>query len=297
MAKKKKDIAEQTASSPAEGSYIPALDDEKYDVNTTAEKVYKRDWLIRIIAIILAVLLLLLGIGYGCVAVINAGGRFTVSVNGNIYGIQIADNPEFKNPGLVLHGKQVENMDNITEKWLLNQGNELGEKDKVYKSFDAMDEVYGNHNGTNYLAYTFLVRNAGEEVGEKDATVNYVATLKIVSQSVGKKTQALDEDALHVSDAIRVKVFINGKATNYAAPPKMTNRKMETFAADKNFISNDVIMEYKKTGFEVGDVDRYTVIVWLEGEDPECINDIMGGDLKLKMDLEVLGESAVDVQS
>lgn len=295
MAKKNKDIAEQTASTPAEGSYIPALDEEKYDVNTTAEKVYKRDWLIRIIAIILGALLLLLGIGYGCVAIINAGGRFTVSVNGNIYGIQIADNPEFKNPGLQLSGKPIENMDNITEKWILNQGGELGDKDPVYKSFADLDKVYGDHNGTNYLAYTFLVRNAGTEVGDKDATVNYNATLQIVTQSVGKESEAL-KDPLLVSEAIRVKVFINGKAVNYAAPQHGTKDKMETFATDKNFVSSDVIMEYKRPSFDVGAVDRYTVVVWLEGEDPECINEIMGGDLKLRMDLEVLSEDSVELQ-
>ena len=33
------------------------------------------------------------------------------------------------------------------------------------------------------------------------------------------------------------------------------------------------------------EVDKYTVVIWLEGNDPECINDIIGGELKMQMNL------------
>ena len=38
-----------------------------------------------------------LGIGYACTSVINSAGRFTVSMAGNLYGIQLADNEKFEN--------------------------------------------------------------------------------------------------------------------------------------------------------------------------------------------------------
>ena len=60
----------------------------------------------------------------------------------------------------------------------------------------------------------------------------------------------------------------------------------------KVFVSDDIIMQQTFTNFKVGDAKRFTVVVWLEGEDPECVNDIMGGDVKLKMDLEVISESS-----
>lgn len=264
----------------ASGSYIPALDDPtgKYDVNTSAEKVYKRNWLIRIVAIILAALLLLMGIGYACTAVINSAGRFTVSLNGNLYGIQLADNEKFDKPTLQLYGSPIEGMDNITKQWILNKDGQLGD-DPVYEDFAEIDKVYGDHNGTNYLAYTFAVRNAGEAAKGEDATVDYRAQLEILTAYKGAE------------HAIRAMVFINGKPTTYAMPQKGTEDKLESFAAEKNFISDSVIMEYNRTGFEVDDSDRYTVVVWLEGEDPECVNEIMGGEVKLKMTLEVIGGS------
>ncbi len=287
MAKKKKDKAQPEAPQNtgfvpgAEGPYIPALSEgmDKYDVNTTAETVYKRNWLIRILAIIVGVLILLLGIGYACTAVINSAGRFTVSMAGNLYGIQLADNKNFNNPTLQLYGSAIENMDNITKNWILNHNGELGD-DPVYKNFAAIDKVYGDHNGTNYLAYTFGVRNGGEAERGEDATVDYRASLEIVTAYKGAE------------EAIRVMVFINGKPTTYAMPQVGTEDAKEPFAADKNFISDTVIMQHTRKNFKVGDSDRYTVVVWLEGEDPECVNDIMGGEVKLKMNLDVLEKAA-----
>ena len=276
----------------ASGSMVPALEDPmgKYDVNTSAEKVYKRNTAIRITAIILALLLLLVGIGFGCVSVLNYGGRFTVSVKGNLYGIQIADNPKFNNPTLQLRGSAIEAMDNITKEWILNKGGELnftdrnGEKheDPVYETFEDIDKVYGDHNGTNYLAYTFAVRNGGVAAKGEDATVDFTASLEIVSAYKG------------ADQAIRAAVFVNGKPTIYAAPKKGTSNELEDFAADKVFFSDDIIMKESFKQFKVGDAMRFTVVVWLEGEDPECINEIMGGDVKLKMNLEVTSESSAD---
>ncbi len=289
MAKKKKDKIQPDSPQNngfvpgATGDYIPALSDGmgKYDVNTSAETVYKRNLLIRILAIVVGVLIVLLGLGYACTAVINSGGRFTVSMAGNLYGIQLADNPEFENPTLQLYGSAIESMDNITKQWLLNQNGELKTDDPVYASFEELDQVYGDHNGTNYLAYTFAVRNGGAAESGEDATVDYRASLEIVSAYKG------------ADEAIRAMVFINGVPTTYAKPQLGTEDTKETFAADENFLSDDVIMQYTSKGFKVNDSDRYTVVVWLEGEDPECVNDIMGGEVKLKMNLEVL-EKAED---
>ena len=290
LARKKKETAqpEQPVSNGfvegASGPYIPALtpdDMDKYDVNTTAETVYKRNWLIRILAIIIGVLILLLGIGYACTSVINSAGRFTVSMTGNLYGIQLVDNEKFENPTLTLYGSAVENMDNITKHWLLNKNGELGD-DPVYDSYADIDKVYGDHNGTNYLAYTFSVRNGGEAVpGGEDATVDYLASLEVVTAYKG------------ADEAIRVMVFINGKPTTYAKP-RVSDGKKETFEADKNFISDTMVMQYTRKNFKVDQSDRYTVVVWLEGEDPECVNDIMGGEVKLKMTLEVLDKEKAD---
>lgn len=287
MAKKNKDAAPETAqngtvaSQGDKGPYIPALSmadqSKKYNINTTAEKVHKRDWLIRIIALILLILLLMIGIGYCSVSILNQAGRFTVAITPNEYGIQLADTEDFAHPTLNLSAAPIEDMDNITRAWLLNHNGELGD-DPMYKDFAAMDQVWGEHNGTNYLAYTFGVRNASKESGEE---VSYRTALMLESQLKG------------ADDAVRVMVFRNGTPTTYAKPSK--TGELEAFAADKNFLSEDVVFEDVRSDFEVGEIDRYTVVIWLEGEDPECVNAIMGGEAKFSMSFEVIGGKMAEV--
>ena len=42
--------------------------------------------------------------------------------------------------------------------------------------------------------------------------------------------------------------------------------------------------------FKPNDVDKYTVVVYLEGDDPQCINDILGGEMKMDM---LIGENTL----
>ena len=34
-----------------------------------------------------------------------------------------------------------------------------------------------------------------------------------------------------------------------------------------------------------GKVDKVTVVIWLEGDDPECVNAILGGEMKMHMNI------------
>ena len=37
--------------------------------------------------------------------------------------------------------------------------------------------------------------------------------------------------------------------------------------------------------FKVGDIDKYTVVIWVEGDDPECKDNLIGGEIKMHMTL------------
>ena len=262
------------------GPYIPALSmadaSKRYDVNMTAERIHRRDFLIRLIAVILIALLAVLGISFGVSELLNKAGRFTVSLMPNEYGISLSEKPDFSEPTLNLYAEPISQMDNITKDWIQNLKGELGD-DPVYKSFNDIDKVWGQHNGKNYIAYTFGVKNAS---ADKKDVVTYKVTLNMLYKYKG------------ADEAVRVAVFKNGVPTVYAKHRKGTPDGLEDFAADKNFLSDDIVMQEVRSGFAVGDKDKYTVVVWLEGEDPECVNDIMGGEAKFSMDFMVLsGES------
>ena len=43
----------------------------------------------------------------------------------------------------------------------------------------------------------------------------------------------------------------------------------------------------KREKFKSKDKDKYTVVIWLEGNDPDCVDNIIGGTLKLSMDFKI----------
>lgn len=129
---------------------------------------------------------------------------------------------------------------------------------------DNLDMVDGDHNGENYMAYTYYVRNAGKE------DVGYVATVTIASKSKGAE------------QAVRVAVWQNGDLVIYAAPAA------DGGAEDGcvSFESDSVVCSYRVPDFKVGYVNRYTVAIWMEGEDPECVDGIVGGSVEFAMDIK-----------
>lgn len=230
----------------------------KYGVKTDSKKVKKREALIRILVIILVILLLFLSIMFACSSYVNKAGDFTVTLDKDAYimGLSLSETKDFKNPTRFLAGTKCENMSECTLEWLP----------------DDIDDIDGSHNRSNdqeFMAYTFYVKNAGQ------VDVGYYASIKI------------DSVALDVDEAMRVMVFRNGEPTIYAKPKKGTVNIMENnerhYDIDKNFLANDKVMDVTEEDFKVGDVDKYTVVIWLEGWDPECVDDIMDGEVKLSM--------------
>ncbi len=297
LAKKKKDAAPEVqngtvASQGDKGPYIPALSmsdqSKKYDVNTTAEKVRKRDWLIRIIALILLILLLIIGVGYCSITVLNKAGRFTVKLVPSEYGISLSDNEAFSSPTLNLSAAPVEDMNNITKDWILNKGGELGDDEPKYDSFTELASKWGEHNGKNYLAYTFGVRNASED---PEDVVAYNVTLRLEDEMLGAD-EAVRIMIIHVKDYGTENEQMDSVIY---AKPRVKDGGLEKFAADKSFLDDRIVLDEVRSNFKVGATDRYTVVIWLEGEDPECANEIMGGEAKFSMQFNVIGGGKANV--
>lgn len=163
-------------------------------------------------------------------------------------GVAIADNGDFNNATARLAADALDNGTNIAAEDLP----------------DNLDDIDGSHNGKNYVAYTFYIRNAGK------TDLGYSAKLKVVSASKG------------VEKAARVRVFRNGKPTTYAAAAANGNPEPNT----EPFASKDVVTTISHKNFRVGDVDKYTVVIWLDGDDPECVDKIIGGAVEFGFDFD-----------
>lgn len=50
------------------------------------------------------------------------------------------------------------------------------------------------------------------------------------------------------------------------------------------FASEKIVTTGLREGIKNGEYDKYTVVIWYEGEDPECTDDIIGGWVECYMD-------------
>ena len=182
-------------------------------------------------------------------------GNFTINLNRlELYrkGIAISADSVFTEPTARLSAGAVQDATNIS----------------IHDLPKDLNDIDGDHNGANYMAYTYYVRNAGKE------DVGYVATV------------TLDSYAKGAEEAVRVAVWHNGERTVYAEP----SASGEPEEGCENFISRELVCEYREENFLVGNVDKYTVVIWMEGDDPECVDAIIGGSVEFSMDIRATTE-------
>ena len=171
-----------------------------------------------------------------------------------------------------------------------------------------IDENEGQSN-ENYFAYTFFLRNEGESV------VDYVWDLFINSESKD------------LSKACWVMIFQDGKMRFYAEPgadgreealpafgdnsrgylgapminsSRYPGKQYDLISTRGNLEYYRVIPEKFHSETQVaaelrediapGDVHKYTIVIWLEGDDPDCTQELVGGHMGLQMDFCLLEE-------
>ena len=66
----------------------------------------------------------------------------------------------------------------------------------------------------------------------------------------------------------------------------------EKVAADATWIDPKTVMKEESAILKSGEKVKYTVVIWLEGDDPECVDDILGGEVKLSMKFNVIDNKA-----
>lgn len=221
-------------------------------VKVTADKLEKRKKTIRYVKIIVTSLFILLLALFLVLTVIYKGGKFTVTLDPNFSlksGIVLFDTKDDRNPKNRLYAKEIDFMDNISYKWLPSTLN---------------TESDGSHNGQNYIAYTFYVGNEGKE------TLNYWYQINIL------------DVIKNVDEAARILVYENGTPTTYAKKNSLTNLPEK---GTEPFYSKDIAVLKQRKNFKPGTIDKYTIVIYIEGDDPDCVDAIIGGEIKLNMEI------------
>lgn len=221
-------------------------------VGVKASKVYKGKLFVKVTKIAFLLLLILISVIYLFLYIIYAGGRFTVTLDKNMANqknVFLSEDGKASNQTRRLAADTIDYMDNISIKWLPK---------------DIHNEATGAHNGDNYIAYTFYVVNNGKE------TVHYWYEVDV------------DDTIKNVDEAIRIMIYRNGEQIVYAKKSPITN---EAEPDTKAFVSDTVAVLEQRKNLKPKTKDRFTIVVWIEGDDPECKNDLLGGEIKMHMDI------------
>ena len=237
----------------------------------------------------------LLAVLFAASVITQMKGLFTINLSDDMFksGFTLSETIGFENPTVSLNSEPLENVPCTSISMI---------------PADVHD-YEGSHHGYDYFAYSFYVRNEG------DLPVDYHYQVNIVSES---------QD---VSKAIWIMIFQDGEMTYFAergvdgqsvAIPELGDEsrgysnlplmdqtsnqaKQYQFITNKRgkdyyrvvpvpFESEDVVVSGTREKFEVMGVHKYTIVIWAEGDDPECVDDIIGGHLGLDMNFTLLEE-------
>ena len=206
---------------------------------------------------VVGVILVLLLAGYIAVSLYNRFGSLTVSINryaSTLYSLTLSETRDFKEPSATITAEEVPDITNISG-------------DDLPADIDSID---GQHNGDNYFAYTFYLMNNGEN------TLSYEYRLDLTSV-----TRDVDR-------AIRIRLYVDGTPTTYART-RTDGTGAEPGTAE--FRTQSTVMLATRENFAPGEVTKFTVVIWIEGNDPDCVDDLIGGELKCEMRFSVIEDA------
>ncbi len=191
-------------------------------------------------------------------------GNFVMSVDYDSYkrGIVLSNTETLNNPQPRLMTNPVYGARDMTYSWL---------------KLEEVTQTEGNYTDPDYdyVAYTFYLTNNGFE------TVDIVYHIRIIDTY-----KAMDS-------AIRVLVIEDGVETIYQKPDTPQGSVPISYTLPlqmtEKFLSDTIIMRKRIMNFQPQTVIKFSVVVWIEGLDPDTTDDIIGGMIKLQMNFSIEG--------
>ncbi len=193
-------------------------------------------------------------------------GNFVISVDNADYyrGLILCEEENFTTPTSRLLASPAFNVRDVSYNWL---------------KFDEASKSNGDYFDPDfdYLAYTFYMKNDNEITADYEKEAMSV-DISIKISSVRK----------NVDDAIRVLVVEDDKYYRMY----MKHDEIETvYPFDEGtlipeiieFESDTVVMRQRVEHFRPMQTKKYTVYMWIEGDDPECTIAIQEGKIKMDM--------------
>jgi len=229
-------------------------------------------------------------------------GHFTINMSGGLFreGFSLSETVGFENPTTRLFAQPAEDVPCCSIRDILPDVNDHD----------------GQHNEEIYFAYTYYIRNEGE------STVNYTWKMLLNAESRNLSTAAwvmiFEDDQMKFyakarEDGTQEAIPSFGDDSrgyperpfyDFAAQPQEQYEQVGTSGGRDfyriipySFESDTVVATGAVTEVEPQEVHKYTVVIWLEGDDPDCTNDLIGGHAGMEMNFKLETEEDTEESS
>lgn len=186
-------------------------------------------------------------------------------------GITLSTSPSFQYDSPRIIADPISNMDNIT----------LGD----IPSYE-FHHSGGQHNGPvgNWLGLTFYIKNIGNTVINYQYAITITGLYKAVDKAIRVALIVNDETAdIYSKGEFNPTTGLYEPEETYRLPDQLLMPPYTTPFVDDRIIVNRIV-----TDFLMNEYHKYTVLIWLEGHDPDTVDEIKGGSIKLAMTFKIV---------
>ena len=229
-------------------------------------------------------------------------GTFTVSLRNEEVKLALCEEQTFKSPSSYLRISDLKPFEETTFRTVLETQPDDAELDYTYGA--NKNPKSGKVESFEFFKYTFFVKNVGS------TTATYDLQIKNLESAAAK-----DGSGRKLDDTIRVMIYENdpdsgdhyykvyAKAAaekNFERDGTPTYREFvskypydntetdEYPLVDASFIDDKTIARYTVSDFAKDDIKRYTLVTWLEGEDPQSSSEYSaptGASIKIGVEI------------
>lgn len=261
-----------------------------------------------ILLVFLLIISILAGAAYAIMQFVDES-QFRVSVThtGTAW-LSLSKDYNFTNPTSVLDVAAPQSMDNCTLcNYLDHKLLEISNTNGAYKGEGSKDY---------YIATTFYLKNSGKTEVSYCESITLDRTLRGMEkairvlmikdidppedESLGTITvYAAPKDVLEDGTVILEEVVpLGGELLSESYKPK-GNAAYDGFDFDpddiledgtwmtKPFAGDGYVMHSEYYPLDPNAIIKYTIVIWLEGQDAECVDDILGGQVKIAVEFSV----------
>ena len=222
-------------------------------------------------------------------------GHFTVNMSNDLFseGFVLSESADFTSPTTYLVCTPMDQVPEISISHIPEDVNE----------YDGM-------HSQSYLAYTYYVRNEGS------STVDYTWEVALNSESKGVSSAAwvmiFEDDRMvfyaresseGVPEALppaedHTRGYLNPPMYHKALDPEGQYEQVDPSASvprwriiPRPFLTDTTVARSVREDMAPGETHKYTIVMWLEGDDPDCTNDLIGGHLGMEVRMALLEET------